>query len=222
VTAAPENMRDMLRGLASFPPELPGFDTGSAPSDPVTLFLLWLRDAIANQVVGPHAMTLATSGSTGLVSSRVLICKDVDQGGRWYFASSADSPKGGDLAANPRVALSFYWAQLGRQIRIRGTAAPAGDEASAADFLARAPASRAEALAGRQSQPLDDPAELDDALVVAQEKVAADPGLVAPAWTLYAATADDVEFWQADHQRRHIRLRYQRTAGGWNRQLLWP
>jgi pyridoxamine 5'-phosphate oxidase len=39
---------------------------------------------------------------------------------------------------------------------------------------------------------------------------------------LYALSADDVEFWQADHQRRHIRLRYERTAEGWSRQLLWP
>jgi pyridoxamine 5'-phosphate oxidase len=215
-------MRQMLRGLASFPPELPGFDTGAAPADPVALFLRWLADVIREQVVGPHAMTLATADSTGRVSSRVLLCKDVDAEGRWYFASSADSPKGGDLAGNPRAALSFYWSPLGRQIRIRGTAVPAGDEASAADFLARPPASRAEALAGRQSQPLDDVAELDDALVIAQEKVAADPGLVPPAWTLYALSADDVEFWQADHQRRHIRLRYQRTAEGWSRQLLWP
>jgi pyridoxine/pyridoxamine 5'-phosphate oxidase len=24
-------------------------------------------------------------------------------------------------------------------------------------------------------------------------------------WTLYALRADEVEFWQADHERRHIR-----------------
>ncbi len=39
---------------------------------------------------------------------------------------------------------------------------------------------------------------------------------------LYALAADEVEFWQADHQRRHIRLQYQRTAGTWTRHLLWP
>jgi pyridoxamine 5'-phosphate oxidase len=42
-------------------------------------------------------------------------------------------------------------------------------------------------------------------------------------WTLYALSADTVEFWQADHQRRHIRLQYQRTAAGaWASHLLWP
>ena len=34
-------------------------------------------------------------------------------------------------------------------------------------------------------------------------------GLVAPDWTLYAVTANEVEFWQGDPDRRHVRLRYQ-------------
>jgi pyridoxamine 5'-phosphate oxidase len=222
MTGSPQGMRDMLRALPSFPAELPEFDTGAAPADPVALFLSWLGDAIAEKILGPHIMTLATADATGRVSSRMLICKDVDEAGRWYFASSADSVKGRELAASPYAALSFYWPQQGRQVRVRGTVAPAGAEASAADFLARTPASRAEALAGRQSQPLADPAELDDALGRARAELAANPGLVAPAWTLYALTADDVEFWQADHERRHIRLQYRRAADAWTRRLLWP
>jgi pyridoxamine 5'-phosphate oxidase len=222
MTGSLQGMRDMLRALPSFPAELPEFDTGSAPADPVTLFLSWLGDAVAEKILGPHIMTLATADAAGHVSSRALICKDVDEAGRWYFASSADSVKGRELAGSPHAALSFYWPQQGRQIRIRGTVAPAGAQASAADFLARSPASRAEALTGRQSRPLADPAELDEALRRAQAELAANPGLVAPAWTLYALTADDVEFWQADHERRHSRLQYRRTAGGWSRGLLWP
>ena len=222
MTGSPQGMREMLRALPSFPAKLPEFETGSAPADPVALFLSWLGDAIAEKILGPHIMTLATADAEGRASSRALICKDVDEAGRWYFASSADSVKGRELAAITHAALSFYWPHQGRQIRVRGTVAPAGAEASAADFLARSPASRAEALTGRQSQPLADPAELDEALRRAQAELAANPGLVAPAWTLYALTADDVEFWQADHERRHIRLQYRRADGAWTRRLLWP
>jgi pyridoxamine 5'-phosphate oxidase len=70
-------------------------------------------------------MTLATADDRGNPSSRVLICKDVDSEGRWYFASGAASGKGRDLAVNPRAALSFWWPQQGRQIRVRGAASPA-------------------------------------------------------------------------------------------------
>jgi len=222
MSAAPDNIRDMLRALAVFPPELPEFDTRSAPDDPVTLFLIWLRNAIEDQVLGPQAATLATADAAGRISSRVLLCKDVDEAGRWYFASSAGSMKGRELAVSPHAALSFYWPHQGRQIRIRGTAAPASTQASTADFLARSPASRAEALTGRQSQPLQDPSELDEALRRAQAEIAASPGLIAPGWTLYALSAGEVEFWQADHERLHIRLQYQRATDGWTRRLLWP
>lgn len=218
----PRSMRELLRSQQVFPERMPGFDTRAAPADPVTLFLLWLEEAIKDGVPAPHTMTLATADARGRPSSRVLICKDVDSEGRWYFASGSNSAKGRDLAANPGAALSFFWPQQGRQIRLRGTAVHAGSEASAADFLARPPASRAEALIGRQSEPLADPAELDQAFRDAQARIAADPGLVAPAWSLYALTADEAEFWQGDHDRRHVRLRYQRTGRTWTRQLLWP
>ena len=205
-----------------FPAELPEFDVRSAPEDPVTLFLAWLADAVRDKILGPHVMTLATADAEGRVSSRVLICKDVDETGRWYFASDAASVKGRDLAANPRAAASFYWPQHGRQIRIRGEATSAGSDASAADFLARPPASRAAALIGRQSEPLAGPAELDEAFRRSQAEVDANPALIAADWTLYSLSAETVEFWQADHRRRHIRLEYLRTAGAWTSRLLWP
>jgi pyridoxamine 5'-phosphate oxidase len=215
-------MREMLRGLAPFPAELPGFDVRAAPADPVTLFLSWLGQAVRDGVPGPHTMTLATADGAGRVSSRVLICKDVDAAGRWYFASSSDSVKGRDLAANPHAAASFWWPQQGRQIRIRGEAGSAGPEASAADFLARPPASRAAALIGQQSEPLNDLADLDDAFRTSEAKVEAEPEIVAAGWTLYALTAAEVEFWQANQERRHLRVQYLRAGDGWDRHLLWP
>ena len=222
MTAELKGLREMLRSQRVFPDEMPDFEPAEAPDDPVTLFLRWLEAAIRDAVPAPHAMTLATADDRGHPSSRVLICKDVDSEGRWYFASGAASGKGRDLAVNPHAALSFWWPQQGRQIRIRGPAVPAGQQASAADFLARPPASRAEALIGRQSEPLDDLAELDRAFRQALARVTADAELIAPHWTLYALTADEAEFWQGDLDRRHVRLRYQRAGSAWTRHLLWP
>lgn len=215
-------MWELLRSQQVFPAEMPEFHPGEAPDDPVSLFFSWLSQAIRDRVPAPQTMTLATADDKGRPSSRVLICRDVDSDGRWYFASGAGSAKGRELAVNPHAALSFFWIQQGRQIRVRGTAISSGIEASAADFLARHPASRAEALVGRQSQKLDNPAELDQALSDAEARIDAEPELVDRDWTLYALTADQVEFWQGDRQRRHVRLRYQRVGQAWTRQLLWP
>ncbi|GAB1820443.1 pyridoxine/pyridoxamine 5'-phosphate oxidase [Herbidospora sp. RD11066] len=215
-----ENLRDLLRSLPVFQADLPTLDL--APDEPFSLFVRWLHDAIDAGAPGPHAMTLSTADAAGRPSARVLICKDVTADGHWYFASGSASVKGRDLAANPNAALTFYWPRLGRQIRVTGEVTQAGPEASAADFLARPPASRAEAMIGRQSQRLDDPADLDAAFDQALARVTADPDLVAPAWTLYDLTAHGVEFWQADHQRRHTRLLYSRSGDAWHRTRLWP
>ncbi|WP_083949945.1 pyridoxine/pyridoxamine 5'-phosphate oxidase [Herbidospora yilanensis] len=215
-----ENMRDLLRSLPVFPADLPGFDR--IPDEPYPLFVRWMKEAIEAGVLGPHAMTLSTVDLRGRPSSRVLICKDVTSHGHWFFATGRNSRKGQDLEINPNAALTFYWPQVARQVRVSGVVVPAGAEASAADFLARPPASRAEALIGRQSEPLDDPAELGEAFDQALARVTADPGLVEETWTLYELTAHDVEFWQADHQRKHHRVRYSRTGGTWQCTRLWP
>jgi pyridoxamine 5'-phosphate oxidase len=222
VTVPIGKLREMLRALDVLPAMLPKFDTASAPGDPVTLFLTWLADAMANKITGPHAMTLSTADGGARVSSRMVLCKDADERGRFYFSSDAMSMKGRELAANPHAAALFYWQQLGRQVRIRGEVATMGREASAADFLARPAVSRAVALVGRQSEPLDDPAELEAAFHRARAEVDADPALVVPNWTLYVLAAETVEFWQASHERRHTRLQYRRTTDGWEKRLLWP
>jgi len=216
------SIRELLRGLPVFDTELPEFDVDAAPSDPVALFMEWLTSAIEAGVREPHAMSLATADAGGRPSSRVLLCKDLDADGTWYFATSANSRKGRELAVTPYAAVCFYWPEQGRQIRVRGTVAPADAERSAADFLARSPGARADALIGRQSRVLDKPSDLDDALRAAHARIEADPGVVAPDWTLYGIRGEEVEFWQADRERRHTRLRYLREDTTWARHRLWP
>ncbi|MGX2995515.1 pyridoxine/pyridoxamine 5'-phosphate oxidase [Streptomyces sp. JNUCC 64] len=235
-------VREWLRGLEVFAGPLGEFETDAAPGEPVALFLDWLREAVAAGAPDPHAMTLSTVGEDGLPDARVLILKNVDAGG-WQFAAHRGSPKGRQLAARPGAALTFYWPSLGRQVRVRGTVVPESPENSAADLLARSEAARAEVLLGRQSRPLSGAGELHRAFGEALARVEADPGLVSPEWTLFTLVAREVEFWQADKGRAHVRLRYERGevgcsgggsggsggsggaggAGGvWGRQLLWP
>ena len=73
-----------------------------------------------------------------------------------------------------------------------------------------------------KTQVLGDPAELDAALAAARARLAADPALAPAGWVLYALAAEEVEFWQAADDRRHVRLRYERSGTGWRRHRLWP
>ncbi|MFF9063307.1 pyridoxal 5'-phosphate synthase [Streptomyces sp. NPDC014882] len=215
------NLRQVLRDIEVFAGELPGFDPSTAPDTPFELFTEWLLEALSAGVREPHAMTLATADAGGDPTARVLILKDVSPEG-WQFASDANSLKGRDLAARPYAALTFYWAPLARQVRVRGPVVREAPELCAVDFLARSAGARAEALLGRQSQPLADLAERDAHVEASLKRIRSEPDLVAPDWTLYSVRPESVEFWQGDKQRRHTRLVYLSSPAGWTKQMLWP
>ncbi|MEU4428173.1 pyridoxal 5'-phosphate synthase [Actinoplanes sp. NPDC024001] len=215
------SIRDLLRGLPVFARPLPSFRTAGAPDDPHELFAAWFGEAVAAGVTEPHVMTLSTVDADGLPDSRVLILREADERG-WQFATDATSPKGRQLDANPAAALGFYWREQGRQVRVRGTVAALDAATSAGDFLARSPASRAAALASRQSRVLAGPADLERAFTAAERTVEQEPGTLSAEHTVYAVTASTVEFWQGDRDRRHVRLRYRRDGSGWVTELLWP
>jgi pyridoxamine 5'-phosphate oxidase len=215
------DLRELLRGIDVFSGDLPDFDPTGLPVDPQELFVEWLLAAHRGGVREPHAMTLSTIGSDGAPTARVLILKNVSAQG-WQFAADADSRKGRELAAHPVASLTFHWSEPARQVRVRGRVEAAEPDSSAADFLARSPGARAEALLGLQSTPLSDLAARDEAVRAAARRIEEDPGLVAPGWTLYTLRADSVEFWQGDRDRRHTRVNYVCTGTGWERGLLWP
>src|SRR4030081_415196 len=173
----------VLPGWPSFPEELPAFDPSEAPETPQELFLDWLNEA-GNHVLAPHAVTLSTVDHDGMPDARVMILKDVDEAG-WYVAPGADSPKGRQLAKDPRAALTFFWPGRGRQVRMRGRVTPTAPEISVADFRNRPPASRAEVLIGHQSEVLDDPEDLVRAAAEAERAVRENPDLVPESWTRY-------------------------------------
>lgn len=111
--------RELLRGLRVWDVELPSFDPATAPDEPLPLFRQWLREAAEAGVPEPHTMTLATADASGDPSVRTLMLHDADERG-WHFASHRGSRKGRELAVRPRAALGFYWAGVGRQVRVRG------------------------------------------------------------------------------------------------------
>jgi pyridoxamine 5'-phosphate oxidase len=198
-----------------------GFDPGEAPDEPRSLFLDWLAAAVDAGVPEPHAAVLSTIGEDGVPDARVLILRNVTEDGRWCFASGEESVKGRQLESAPVAALTFYWGQLVRSVRLRGRVERSGADDAARDFLARSPDSRAAALAGAQSTPVGSRAEVE-AAIAAQSERARDDTVVADGWAVWGLRPDSIEFWEGSSDRAHIRLRYERAGSSWTRGLLWP
>ncbi|MFF2505081.1 pyridoxal 5'-phosphate synthase [Streptomyces sp. NPDC058067] len=214
-------LRELLKSLRVWDTDLPAFDPAQAPPSPLPLFAEWFAAAAAAGQTEPHTMSLATVDEDGLPDVRTVMLHGADAEG-FHFASHAGSAKGRQLAANPRAALGFYWPAQGRQIRVRGEVTAATPEASQADLHVRSTGALAAALVGHQSEVLGSQDELERASVAAWERAQAEPDAPAPTWTAYALVPREVEFFQGDARRRHIRLRYRADGSGWVRELLWP
>ncbi|MFS0870332.1 pyridoxal 5'-phosphate synthase [Paenibacillus xylanilyticus] len=212
---------ELLRSLRSLSGPFPSWDIEHLPDRPGKLFLDWLRVAIDSDVKEPHAMTISTVDQDGRPDARILILKNVVDDS-FYFASSSESQKGQQLKDNPHVALTFYWPALGRQIRIKGTAEDMGDEAGADDFRKRLAGARAVAMTGHQSQKLESEEVLESSIEAQKERIQRDPDVVSPQWRLYAVNAKEVEFWQGDSERKHVRIQYVLQGGLWKQYRLWP
>ncbi|MEU9202193.1 pyridoxal 5'-phosphate synthase [Streptomyces sp. NPDC048332] len=203
--------------------ELPAFDPATAPPAPLPLFHAWFAEAVAAGQAEPHTMTLATVDEEGLPDVRTLMLHDADARG-WHFATHATSAKGRELAARPYAALGFYWPAQGRQVRVRGPVTACSPAESSADLHARSAGALASALVGRQSEVLGSTTELGRASDAAWQRAREEPDAEVASWTRYVVEPHEVEFFQGDARRRHVRLRYRREdgAGDWERELLWP
>jgi pyridoxamine 5'-phosphate oxidase len=218
------DLHELLRSLRVWDPEvteLPPLDPAAAPADPLPLFERWFADAVAAGEREPHTVSLATADEDGLPDVRIVMLHGADRDG-WSFAGHAGSRKGRHLAARPYAALVFYWPVHGRQVRLRGPVAVAPPEEAQADLHARSTGALAAALTGRQSRELGSLEELARASEAAWDRAAREPGTPVESWTLYRLRPEEVEFFQGEPRRRHVRLVYRRTDQGWSRRLRWP
>ena len=105
-------------------------------------------------------MTVATVDVDGHPDARMLLLKGCDERG-FVFFTNLESRKARALLNDPRAALCFHWAELERQVRIRGRAAVVSDEEADAYFATRPRLSQISAWASKQSRAMKGYFELE-------------------------------------------------------------
>ena len=189
--------------------------------DPLEQFRRWYADAEEAGIRAPHAMALATADAHGAPSVRMVLLKGADDDG-FVFFTGYGSRKGGELEANPRGALLFYWDPLGRQVRVEGSVERVSPAESDAYFATRPRGAQLAATASRQGRVLQSRDELDSR-VAELERELAGGGVPRPEhWGGYRLRPDVYEFWQHRESRLHDRLRYRREGGDWLLERLSP
>ena len=187
---------------------------------PVELFRLWLDEAIKKRVNEPTAMVLSTMGSQNRPHSRVVLLKELTSQG-FVFFTNYGSAKAGQISANKFVALTFFWPELERQVRIDGQVEKIGQKFSDVYFASRPVESQLGAWASSQSQVISSRDILESNL----RKYAKKFGENVPRpkhWGGYMVVPYQIEFWQGRPNRLHDRILYQLNGDNWTTVRLAP
>lgn len=189
--------------------------------DPFVQFGRWMDDAIAAEALESTAMCLSTVSTDGKPSSRMVLLKGFDKDG-FVFYTNYNSHKGRELAENPCAALTFFWPELERQVRITGRASKVSPEESDEYFKSRPYTSRLGAWASDQSEPIESKMVVMTRAAKLAIKYAAGSVPRPPHWGGYRVVPDGIEFWQGRPSRLHDRILYVFVDGAWKISRLSP
>ena len=191
-------------------------------ADPIVQFKAWMDEAIKAEVREATSMILSTIDANGLPHGRVVLLKDITEG-QFVFYSNYESDKGQQMAANPVVALTFFWPQLERQIRIEGSVLRQDKASSERYFQSRPRDSQLSAWASPQSTEVTSKSDL---IALKANIVSKFEGVdklpLPPNWGGYQVNPSSIEFWQGRPSRYHDRIKYQLKEGAWLMNRLAP
>jgi pyridoxamine 5'-phosphate oxidase len=198
-------------------------ETTIAPN-PFDQFRIWMQEALQAQVLEPTAMVLSTVGASGCPSARVVLLKGLEEGHFTFFTNYL-SRKGQDLAKNHFAALTFFWPELERQVRVEGIVEKAPANLSDVYFGSRPRGSQVGAWVSPQSQVIPGRQYLEEKTEDFMEQYGADSAIPRPEhWGGFGLKPTYVEFWQGRPNRLHDRLVFKRKpdALDWHLSRLAP
>jgi pyridoxamine 5'-phosphate oxidase len=190
---------------------LQSLEINQVAKDPFLQFSQWLKEAVEAEVLEVNAMCLSTVSKDGFPNSRVVLLKELDEG--FVFFTNYESAKGKELESNPKASLTFFWAEIERQVRIVGTVSKVSTEESDAYFLSRPYGSQLGAWASPQSQEILSRDVIETNQKDLERKFTEYSIIRPPHWGGYRLVPHRVEFWQGRPNRLHDRICYEKVLG---------
>lgn len=182
--------------------------------DPFLQFKIWFEEAKNSGTLEPNSMTLATASKQGKPSSRTILLKEIDDRG-FIFFTNYESRKAHELDENPFASLTFFWAEIEKQIIIEGTAEKLEEQKNENYFSIRPRGSQIGAWASHQDQVIDSKTILEQEYEAIKKKYEGKLIPKPPYWGGYRVIPTKFEFWQGRENRLHDRFQYSLEESIW-------
>jgi pyridoxamine 5'-phosphate oxidase len=194
---------------------------------PTDQFHKWFQEAQEAKVYQPETVTFSTASlPSGKVSARVVYMKELDERGFVIYSNWDTSRKASDVNSNPYAALTFWWRELERQVRVEGPVERLTSEESQVYYDTRIRGSRIGAWASQQSKAIEGREELEKRVEDVEARFGGKDEIPVPDfWGGLRVVPEAVEFWQGRPSRLHDRFRYEKVGGEggeWKVQRLSP
>jgi pyridoxamine 5'-phosphate oxidase len=197
-------------------------DIDTISKNPVSQFEKWFKEALDSGMPEPNALTLSTVSEDGRPSGRIVLLKGIEKG-KFVFYSNYQSQKGKELDKNPACSLTFFWAELERQVRIEGIASRTDAASSESYFQSRPRESQIGAWASPQSAIISNREILEERVKKVQEKFEGQEKLPKPnQWGGFEVEPLKIEFWQGRPNRLHDRIVFTKVDDVWQIHRLAP
>lgn len=191
--------------------------------NPLQLFSDWYKEEInLSKVRIPSACCLSTIGLDNYPNARFVSLKEIYNFEKLIIASPVNSRKGKEIHKSNKVALTFWWTETERQVRIQGEAERIPDELADKYFREREINAKIISLISEQGKEINSLESLTKKFIE-MGKSYADKVIARPAnWGGYFITPLRIEFLEFKPDRLHDRKLYELINGKWIFKQLQP
>jgi pyridoxamine 5'-phosphate oxidase len=189
---------------------------------PIEHFNMWFKEELKSTKVRiPNACCLSTIGIDGFPNARFVSLKDVFEN-NFIVTGPLTSRKGIEIKATNKVALTFWWTETERQVRIQGNATEITAKLADKYFSERNRDSQIVSIVSDQGQIIGSAELLTKEYEEMEVKFPNNPPTRPQNWGGYLIAPIRIEFLEFKPSRFHDRMLYELTNKQWTMKPLQP